>query len=409
MLESLKPYLTVRNAIYFFSFIAGWPCVFYLLGWLPNYQINYIVLFGICFIFTILIGGEAIPSKMRNILYVQIFCWVFYSMIHQDTSYFTRILYLLITYMLLKMQYNDDNENNFVKIYDGWISLQAVCGTIGLILVTIGILTPLGFFTEMDGRRGYFFGLFTTNVYFGGLVRNAGFFDEPGAMACWGIYALLLNKLFVKNKVIEYALIIGLISTLSMAYYIQLAGYLLLFYRKRTWKLILIVVTIYMASRVIASYNTELSNAIFGRFEYNESTGKLAGDNRSDLVDTCWKIFCDYPIFGMGARALASSETAQTYGFVGANFFTGWAADGLIGAFVSYLPLIMIFQMGRFDKKYYGVGLILLIGFLQRPYDSAQLLFPLLTYSILLHGYMSESSIEDEDNLLESAPDNVSL
>lgn len=55
-------------------------------------------------------------------------------------------------------------------------------------------------FVEMDMRPGYFFGLFTTNTYFGGLVRNAGFYDEPGALAFWGIYALIINKMFVKTQ-----------------------------------------------------------------------------------------------------------------------------------------------------------------------------------------------------------------
>lgn len=38
-------------------------------------------------------------------------------------------------------------------------------------------------------------------------------------------------------------------------------------------------------------------------------------------MERCWRIFCDYPILGMGARNLVSPEVASKYGFVGANFF----------------------------------------------------------------------------------------
>ena len=95
------------------------------------------------------------------------------------------------------------------KTYDVWLVVQAISGTIGILLVLGGLLQPIFKFVEMDMRPGYFFGLFTTNTYFGGLVRNAGFYDEPGALAFWGIYALIINKMFVKNTKIEILLIIA--------------------------------------------------------------------------------------------------------------------------------------------------------------------------------------------------------
>ena len=388
MFRSLKQYISIRNAIYFFSFIAGWPCVFYLMGWLPHYTVNYAALLSLCIIFVVLNATGGIPTEIKRLIAIQATGWVLYSIIHVDSSYINRDLILLIVFLVLCLQYNDPHRLGFVKIYDGWIVVQVILGTIGLILVLNGLLQPLFTFKEMDLRTGYCFGLFTTNTYLGGLVRNAGFFDEPGALACWGMYALLFNKLFVKNKIIEYVLIFGLISTLSMAYFIQLALYLLTFYRERSWKLILVFASVYIAMSIVASYNDAMDSAIFGRFQYNEKTGTFEGDNRSELLARCWKIFCDYPIFGAGARNLISHEFAVIYGgFVGANFFFNWAADGLIGFIITYIPLIYLFRLGKVDKTYYGVALILLFGFLQRPYDSTQVLFPLLIYTIILQSY----------------------
>lgn len=388
MLEEIKTYLTFKNAIYFFSFIAGWPCVFYLMGWLPHYQVNYILLFTICFLFFLSHDLPQLPISVGKLIACQIICWAMYSIIHMDSSYYTRILMLFITYLILRMQ-SEDKSYDFIKTYDIWLTLQVICGTIGILLVLLGILTPLAKFTEMDGRTGYFFGLFTTNAYLGGMVRNAGFFDEPGALAFWGIFALLFNKLFVRNKKIEYCLLIGLLSTLSLAYYIQLAVYLLIFYRKKTWKLILLVTIVYIAIKYMASFNEGMNESIFGRFEYDTETGHFQGDNRSALMVRCWTIFQDYPVLGIGARVLVGDEIQRIYGFVGGNFFFNWAADGLVGVIITYLPLFGIFRIGRFDARYYGIALLLFIGFLQRPYDSTQLLYPLLTYTLLQNGILS--------------------
>lgn len=387
MLKKIKTYLNLKYFLYFFCLIAGWPCVFYLMGWLPHYTVNYILLFVITISYITFKRYGRLNRPIMNLIVTQILGWGLFSLIHTDTSYFTRIVLLLITFAILSIQQNEYKPLGFCKIYNGWLGLQVVCGTLGILLVLSGLLQPIFTFKEMDMRTGYYFGLFTTNTYLGGLIRNAGFYDEPGALAFWGMYALLINKLFVKNKKIEILLIIGLISTMSIAYFIQLIAYLCIFYRKKFGKLILLVAAIFISIKFITSYNEAMNQALFGRLQYDETTGTISGDNRSVLMERCWQIFCDYPIFGMGARDLVSPEVSSKYGFVGANFFFNWAADGIVGVIITYLPLFYLFILGRYDRKYHGAGLILLIGFLQRPYDSTQLLYPLMTYTIVFQSF----------------------
>lgn len=384
MFDFVKNNLTYRNFLYFFSFIAGWPCVFYLMGWLPHYTINYVVLLVVTITYALFCKSAQIDRTIINILFFQILAWIFFSLIHNDTSYYTRIFILLITFAILRIQQSDKDPLSFCKLYNGWLILQVVSGTIGVLLVLSGLLQPIFKFAEMDGRPGYFFGFFATNTYLGGLVRNSGFYDEPGALAFWGMYALLINKLFIKSKTSELMLIIGLTSTMSIAYFIQLVGYLLVFYRKQSWKIILILALILISLKIITSYNDAMDYAFWGRIEFNESTGTIQGDNRSVLMERCWRIFCDNPFIGMGARELVSPMVASKYGFVGANFFFNWASDGLVGGLITYFPLIYLLKLGRYDKKMYGVCIIMLLGYLQRPYDNTQILYPLMTYTLIL-------------------------
>jgi hypothetical protein len=267
------------------------------------------------------------------------------------------------------------------------MAFQAVAGTIGFVLVLVGLLQPLSQFIEMDGRTGHFYGLFTTNAVFDGFIRNAGFFDEPGALAFWGIFALLFNKIYINNKKIEYLLIFGLVSTLSMAYFIQVFAYFFLFYKNQRMKILLPVILLLLVLKGLASYSEGLDDAIFGRFLIDEQTGNLSGDNRSELLERCWRIFTTSPIIGVGARNLITSISFKE-GFVGANFFFNWAADGLLGVVVTYIPLLFLLKLGQRKRQYTSAFIIILLGYLQRPYTDTQLLYPLIQFTLLLFAYL---------------------
>lgn len=396
-MSKLQKYITFRNAIYFFSLIAGWPCVFYLMGWLPHYIVNYVALAIIAFLYVSFRGTLRVPSKVQNIMVIQVVAYFLYSIGFSDSAYLTRIFLILTTNFLLAMQFSRDRNQEFIRVFHFWVLAQAVAGAIGVILVFAGVLHPLFEFREMDYRTGYCFGLFTTNTYWAGFIRNAGFYDEPGALACFGIFALLFNKLYLKNKKLEVLLIVALLSTLSLAYFIQLSAYLVFFYRSRLKQLIPLLLLIYGGMMILSSYSPKMERQIFGRMEYNEDAGTIEGDNRSELFERCLTIFKEHPITGIGATNLCSPEIAKKYGFVGANFLMTLASDGVIGFIIAYLPLIALFNLRRKNKEFAYVAIILLIGYLQRPYDSTQLLFPLTLYTMLMYAYIQS---KDSNNRL---------
>jgi hypothetical protein len=381
-------YLKYRYFLYFFALVAGWPCVFYLMGWLPFYKTNYIVLF-------VLVGATAliknayrfVPKTILVIIVFQIMVWILYAVIYIDGSYLTRVFLLLITLSILGIQLSYQNKFQFIKTYNFWLVFQSVAGAIGFVLVLVGLLQPISQFIEMDGRPGFFYGLFTTNAVFYGFVRNAGFYDEPGALACWGVFALLLNKLYIGNKKIEYLLLFGLISTLSMAYFIQAAVYLFLFYKKQRKKIFLLAIFFLLMLKGLASFNEGIDHAIFGRFAINEETGSLAGDNRLELLERCWRIFTTSPLIGVGATNLATVVAAKE-GFMGANFFANWASDGILGVVITYIPLLFLLKLGKRKRQYTYAFIIILLGYFQRPYSDTVLLYPLVQYTLLLFAYL---------------------
>lgn len=387
MYRFLTTYLKYRYLLYFFSLVAGWPCVFYLMGWLPNYKINYIVLFALVGAATLLKKSyRFVPQTIINIILFQIIGWLLYAAIYMDSAYLTRVFYLVITLNILGIQLSYRNKLEFIRTYNFWLTVQVVAGTLGFVLVLTGLLQPISEFIQMDGRPGYFYGLFTTNSVFDGFIRNAGFYDEPGALAFWGIFALLLNKLYINNKKIEYLLLFGLISTVSMAYFIQVAAYLFFFYKKQRKKVIILVILFIVVLKGIASFNTELDNSIFGRFEIDKETGTLVGDNRSELMERSWWIFAKSPVIGVGATNLVNTISDKV-GFVGANFFTNWASDGILGVVVTYIPLLYLLKLGKRKRQYTYVFIIILLGYLQRPYTDTQLLYPLVQFTLLLFAY----------------------
>ena len=385
--NKISQLFSFKYYLYFFSLIAGWPCVFYLIGWLPHYTINYIILFICAFIYAFSHESLEIPRPIAILIGAQCLFWVIYFVIHGfDTSYFTRIFMLSVTWILLAIQ-NRHSRLDFIQVYNFWMVFQVIAGTIGFILVLMGILHPILEFREMDMRTGYFFGLFTTNTYEEGLIRNAGFFDEPGALAFWGMISLLLNKLYINNRKVEIILIFGLISTLSMAYFIQIVVYIWFFYKEKRLKIIFPILLFILILKGLASFSERFDQAIFGRFDYNEETGTLAGDNRSDLMKVCWDIFKTSPIIGQGGQHLIDISFQRNV-FVGANAYFTLACDGIVGQLIIWSPFFFLYSLRRYDKRYGWAFWILIIGFMQRPYDCTQLLYPLVSFSFVMQAYL---------------------
>lgn len=385
IISRLKPYLKWRYFLYLFAMVAGWPCVFSFMGWLPDWKMNYMALAVVSVITALSAGGKSVPGAIKTLVAVQLLTFVFYFLIHSDSSYITRCVWLITAFSLVVIQAQRP-KMEFIDTNVSFLTIQALMGGVGFVLFMAGLLPVISTFQEFDGHIGNFYGLFTTTVSSDGMVRVAGFFDEPGAFAFWGILALLFNKLFIGNKKVELALVVGLVSTLSMAYFIQIAMYAFFFYKNRMSKMVGYGLLFVVLLLIVASVSPELDHAIFGRFQIDAETGRMSGDNRTDHMLSCLAIWQTSPIIGVGGNnAIAISQNMGE--FIGANPLVFFAMDGIIGQIVLWLPLFYLFSLGRYRKEYRYTAIILFVGFMQRPYDPTQLWYDLTMYMLLLEAY----------------------
>lgn len=206
----------------------------------------------------------------------------------------------------------------FYKKYNKWIMWMAILGTFTWVLVTFFHYSPLfGLPDRADGRiiNNYLFTFNKTDLADSfNAFCYAGFFDERGAMGYWGLFALLFNKLFINNKRFEYILMLCLLFTFSMGYYIQLLLYISLFYfiqQKTTNKVLMILA---LCATVVAAYMTKGSDynyiyensieRIVDSFESSTKDKTIAVSSRSTLTEAALEEFQRNPWLGTNKKQI---------------------------------------------------------------------------------------------------------
>lgn len=375
--------LSYRNTLLFFSLIAAWPCVFSLMGYLPHYKWNILVLLFLCILYAMTSKAYfCIPQKLIRIVILQIVGNAIWFVLHSDASYITRIVFVSTAAMVVVIDLRKNNPL-LIKIFVYWVTLQGVLSFVGLLLCLFGLIEPLSTFEEMDGRIGYNFVFFTTNTYLGTFVRPAGFFDEPGALACWGIYAMILNRLIVKKKSVEYILMGTLFITQSLAYFVQLALFLFYFYKKSLRKMLIPVMIPICVMGWIVNQSDLYYNSTVGRLEYDKSSGQFVGDSRVETREKAKYVFSQSPIIGVGASKMVNYY-GNKIGDMSGNIYTFLAADGILGQLIMWIPYFyLFFVLGKQRRDVRWGTLILFVGLMQRPFDYNQLLFPLIIYATI--------------------------
>ena len=360
--------------------LGVYPYIFNRFLPLPGITIIYLITIVTLLLIIVFCRGKLIllPYPVNIIFLIQLLAWIAYILIHSDILYAQRILTIVLTYLQLLCLSNCQGKvNRFFLQYDKFIVIMAVGGTVCFFLVLFLNFPVLYSYSNPDGRDAFFLGLTSTNSIHGNIIRYAGFFDEPGAMAYWGIWALIFNKLFFYNKNIEKILIVCLSFTFSLAYFIQLFIYVILFkLQKLSHFIIMLILLTILGIGIynIATQNPDLYTLTFYRLEVSDD-GNLNGDNRSELAEAAQRLFYKSPIIGNG---LSNTEQIEN---IYDNPYETLAIDGIIGTIIVYLPLLFLWFIG--NKKIKFALIIIFVGYLQRPFHH-NIIFYFLAYSFVL-------------------------
>lgn len=336
MLNKIK--YNLGYILVFLFLLVSPPFVFQLFPGMPSWQILYIIVFPPLVFYAIGHKLSLFHNRIRMITIIWCLGWLFFLIFHQDGIYLSRIAMAIISGVVLSLILSLGIKK-FCKIYIFLITTMAVAGTIAFFVVFLFGLSPVFSYENVDGKIGYFFGLSCTNSYleYTNIFRYSGFFDEPGAMGLWGLYAILLNKLLFDNKIIEIILIFCLIFTFSIGFYVSIALYLFLFYfNLKNKKMILSLVILFIGVFSFILSNDTFYRMTLGRFTYDKSTGTIVGNNRDTQQENATKYFFENPLLGVGAEnAVKMAERGVD---INDNIMTPFAKDGLIGMFLIYYP-----------------------------------------------------------------------
>lgn len=297
-------------------------------------------------------------------------------------------LYLILALALMLLVYNRVGLERFYDKYNRWILIMAILGCVAFFLVELINYQPLYYVPDRaDGRPifNYILTFSKSDEYNVGIMRYSGFFDEPGAIAYWGIYALVINRLFIKNKWLETILGIALLFTLSIGYFIQYAAFLLFFHvfgKNKGQSLVIAVLIFAVICGVTMTRDTtdsEIYDRTFGRIESlfsesQESSNTIAVGNRATYTENAIREFKEHPLFG----------TPRTDVNVGNNVYETLALYGVIGSFFILFPflLLVIWGIKYKDLTLLKCSIVIFLGFTHRPFHT-NILYFFMIYCIL--------------------------
>lgn len=375
-------------AIVYLTLFASYPYVFSRFFSLPELTFFIVFeLFVLSVIFSQLKRTKALPSSLAITCIFQMIIFFLLFLYHSDVFYLTRfILFGILTYFSLFVIHNTLGVSKFVSINNIWIVIQVLLGILGFFLILGNLISPILTYNFDTFGSDYFYGITTTNAFAGEIPRIAGYFDEPGALAQWGVYALVFNRISPQySKRIERLLMFGLFVTFSMAYYIQFVLYLLLFNFTRIKKFIPIIFLLiggfFLAQKFIPQ-NTDLYYLTFRRFEM--TNGRLE-TNRDNALARAKSFYKENPLMGKGYTNLVEKEV-----YIYDNPYETLATSGILGTIALYLPLVVILLFYRKNGAWQAVA-VLSVGYLQRPFH-IQYIHYLMMYLLFLMCYYNNKT-----------------
>lgn len=245
--------------------------------------------------------------------------------------------------------------------------LMVLCWVI-VIGAAIGFLyalsgqTPL-FKLELFSRETYFYLTTFTNAVNGNLIRAAGIFDEPGALAMFITLIVALNEALGVNMRWNAALLFLGLVTGSLALFFILLAYLTIKIVHRQYIYILLISLLFISAFI----SMENFSHIFEKFYLNRLEivdGHVIGDNRTQQISHFFELV-DWEMTIKGERGIGIEYDSD----LSSNPFSIYAGYG----FIVWLPYFFLELWLLYCAFFYRPNLrfpalALFLTLLQRPY-----------------------------------------
>lgn len=375
--------------------LFSYPYVFNVLLGLPEDRIIWILFFAMSLLVlsTSKQSGLGLPAILKYSMLIQGVVWFAYSIIHDDTSYFTRLFLILFSYVIILMLIRRKEVAKFAALNTYIFALQGVLGAVAFVLIYVGVLQAISIVQVSDDRFLSWFILTCSNSVYGNFIRVGGYLDEPGALATWGIFALVINKFSINNKKIEILLLISLLFTFSAAYFIILPIYAIAFYSSKIKHIIPItiggLVIVYLAFHFLGA-NSDFQTLTVDRFGDSGVESK-----REIYAEQAKRYYEQHKVFGVGGKNMALLESSND------NPYEILAKDGIVGYIATYLPLLFALLRYRKKEAWAAIG-ILLLCYQQRPFHINMMHSFMLYFIILSLEYRYYDRYKHEDIEFES-------
>ena len=400
--------------------MAGYPFDFtYAIG----YPFMLPIMVGLALLSILLIkksadGKICVRGSFFSLYLTLILFWAIQMAIRGDISYVSNIFQVVCIAIIYFSIINFIGIETISRQFVYFMVANCLGGTIVMLLLLIHDFPPLFQFTQHDGRTGSFYYLTFTNTYFEAagftVIRYSGMFDEPGTLSYGCMFALMINKLLMKNKKIEMLLLILPVFTFSLAHFVTALIYILLFYWRKTKLMIAMAIFMLSAFVLLESTKDTEYNRIYlltlDRLKEDDSGG-IKGNNRADLSELAVDYFKENPIIGKGKKYF---EDRNMEGRIGGIFFYG-ALYGIVGYFFIYILLYydILFLLVNHRKMNAWIDglkccIIIIANLFQRP--SMTGIFPLFVLTIFSLSVLNMCNIKkNEYSRLSSIHSNYSL
>ncbi len=286
-------------------------------------------------------------------------------------------------------------------------------GLLGFIAFLLGVvdkLPNLGYVGDPVKESMNYFFTFSNSVFNKDgdfkLLRVAGYFDEPGTMAFYLTFALLLNQMTFKNRLYDKLLIFSGIFTFSLAFFFTLIIYFSFYPNwKKTYLRLGVILAVLFFTITLTKDTNPISGGIslmtLNRLEGSDD-GMIQGDNRTIYFEQGIEFFKEKPLLGHGQQNVLTGSKFFGYdpsSFVGYLVFYGAIGTSII--FLIYLCQFMyIFRFDgdlKIDVFVLKLVFIELLLFIQRPLINVPLALLILVVIVELMNMRRNSTAQYEN------------